>query len=171
MTLLEMKEYLRVDGDTFDTTISSLIKAAREAAREYQNRSFFTQTWEISFDSFPKMPLKIPLPPLQRIDSILCIDSNGSEQTLNLDDFIVDKRSEPGRLMFKSGKYWPAINLQPIDSVIIRFTAGHNDINKVPNSVKLAYMVFITHRFEHPGSEDIPQAFYSLLSPERLVPA
>jgi uncharacterized phiE125 gp8 family phage protein len=171
VTLPELKEYYRgIDGNDFDITITNLIKAAREAARKYQNRAFFTQIWELSFDHFPTMPCKIPLPPLQSIVSVKYYDQNGIETTMNLADFVIDKRSEPGRISFKSGKSWPAVTLQEIDSVVIQFTAGHNDISKVPNTVKLAYMVFITHRLDNPGSEDIPQAFYSLLGSDRLVP-
>ncbi len=170
VTLQEIKEYLRVDGTEFDTTISNIIKAARDAARDYQNRAFFTQTWELSLDEYPAMPLKIPLPPLQNVVSVKYTDETGKETAMDLNDFVIDKRSEPGRITFKAGKSWPSVKLQPIDAVVIQFTAGNNDINKVSNSVKLAYMVFITHRFENPGSDDIPKAFYSLLSPERLMP-
>ncbi len=170
VTLEEMREYLRADGAEFDITIPRLIKAAREAAQNYQNRAFYTQTWELSFDVFPRMPLKIPLPPLQNLVSVKYTDKDGTEKAMNLNDFIVDKRSEPGRIAFKQGKSWPSVELQPIDSVVIQFTAGYTDINKIPNTVKLAYMVFIAHRHDNPGSEDIPQAFYSLLGPERVVP-
>lgn len=170
VTVNEMREYLRIDGNEFDTTIGNLIKAARDAAQDYQNRAFYTQTLELSFDRFPQMPVKIPKPPLQNLVSVKYVNADGIEASMELADFAVDKRSEPGRVTFKAGKSWPSVQLQPIDSVIFQFTAGHNDINKVPNTVKLAYMVFITHRFENPGSEDIPQAFYTLLGSDRLVP-
>lgn len=170
VTVAEMKEYLRIDGNEFDTTVANLIKAARDAAQDYQNRTFYTQTLELSFDRFPGMPVKIPRPPLQNLVSVKYINAEGIETAMDLNDFVVDKRSEPGRVTFKSGKSWPSVQLQPIDSVIFQFAAGNSDINKVPNTVKLAYMVFITHRFENPGSEDIPQAFYTLLGSDRLVP-
>jgi uncharacterized phiE125 gp8 family phage protein len=171
VTLPEFKEYQRgIDGNDFDITITTLTKAAREAAQDYQNRAFFTQTYELSFDSFPNMPIKIPRPPLQSLVAVKYTDVNGLETTMNINDFVIDKRSEPGRIAFKSGKQWPSVKLQEIDSVVFQFIAGHSDINKVPNVVKLAYMVFITHRLDNPGSDDIPQAFYSLLGTDRLVP-
>lgn len=170
VTVNEMREYGRADGAEFDITVASLIKAAREAAQDFQNRAFYTQTWELSFDSFPAMPIKIPLPPLQNIVSVKYTDKDGTETAMNLSDFVIDKRSEPGRIAFKKGKSWPTVELQPIDSVVIQFTAGNSDISKIPNTVKLAYMVFITHRLDNPGSEDIPEAFYSLLRSERVKP-
>jgi uncharacterized phiE125 gp8 family phage protein len=170
-TMPEFKEYNRgIDGNDFDNAVGMLIKAAREAAQNYQNRAFFTQTWELTFDRFPCMPIEIPLPPLQSITSVKYTNSEGIETAMNLTDFVIDKRSEPGRIAFKSGKHWPAVTLQSIDSVVIQFIAGYNDITKVPTAVKLAYMVFVTHRLANPEGEDIPQAFYSLLGPERLRP-
>jgi uncharacterized phiE125 gp8 family phage protein len=171
VTLPEFKNYQRgIDGDEFDTTITNLIKAARETAQGYQNRAFFTQTWELTLNSFPTMPCKIPLPPLQSVTSIKYTDENGTETAMNLADFIIDTDSEPGRIAFKKGKQWPSVTLQSINAVKIRFIAGYSDINKVPYTVKLAYMLYVTHRLDNPGSDGIPQAFYDLLSPERLVP-
>jgi uncharacterized phiE125 gp8 family phage protein len=147
-----------------------LIKSARETAQNFQNRAYFTQTWEASFDFFPAMPLKIPRPPLQSVESIKYVDENGTEIAMNLADFIIDTDSEPGRIAFKRGKCWPSVVLQDINGLKIRFVAGHNDINKVPNAVKLAYMVYVTHRLENPEVNAPPDAFYNLLWPERLVP-
>ena len=124
----------------------------------------------MSFDAFPSMPLNIPRPPLQDVVSVKYTNKDGAETAMNLSDFVIDKRSEPGRIAFKQGKSWPTVELQPIDSVVIQFKAGESDITKIPNTVKLAYMVFITHRFENPGSSDIPEAFYSLLRAERVKP-
>lgn len=170
VTVTEMKEYLRVDGSELDTTIGNLIKAAREAAQNYQNKVFFTQTWELSFDRFPTMPVKIPLPPLQGLESVKYIDSDGTEHVMDLNDFIVDKRSEPGRVTLKTGKSWPCVQLQAIDSVIFRFTAGHDSVNKIPHTVKLAYMLYVTYFLDHPDAEEPPQAFYVLLGSDRVVP-
>jgi uncharacterized phiE125 gp8 family phage protein len=165
VTVAEIKEYYRgIDGNEMDATIGNLIKAARDAAQNYQNRAFFTQTWEFSFDRFPTMPIEIPLPPLQNLVSVKYIDSDGAEHTMDLNDFIVDKRSEPGRVAFKSGKSWPYVQLQSIDSVIFQFTAGHNDINKVPQLVKHAYLLYVTYFLDHPDAEEPPKAFY-VLSP------
>jgi uncharacterized phiE125 gp8 family phage protein len=165
-----MREYVRADGSELDTTIANLLKAAREACQNYQNRAYYTQTWELSFDTFPCMPVRIPLPPLQSVVSVKCTDSDGKETAMDINDFIVDKRSEPGRITLKSGKSWPYVKLQEIDSVVIQFIAGFTDITKVSNNVKLAYMLYITWFIDHPDATEIPQAFYDLLAPERLVP-
>jgi uncharacterized phiE125 gp8 family phage protein len=172
VTVAEMKPYARgaADSPDLDSTVGTLIKAAREAAQNFQNRAYFTQTWEMSFDSFPAIPLKIPLPPLQSVTSVKYVDENGTEHIMDLADFIVDTDSEPGRIAFRRGKSWPSVSLQDINAVKIRFVAGYNDINKVPNVVKLAYMVYVTHRLENPEVNAPPDAFYNLLWPERLVP-
>ena len=170
VTVSEIREYARIDGTEQDITIGNLIKAAREAAQSYQNRAYFTQTWELSFDSFPSMPVEIPRPPLQDLVSVKYIDIDGIEHTMDLNDFIVDKRSEPGRVMFKHGKCWPNVQLQPIDSVIFQFKAGYDNVNKIPYTVKLAYMVYITYFIDHPDADEPPKAFYTLLGADRMMP-
>lgn len=170
VTLEKMKESLRMDGTESDNTITDLIKAAREAAEEFQNKAYFTQTWELSFDSLPSMPLTIPMPPLQSLTSVKLYDENGTEVSMNIDDFILDKRSEPGRIAFKKDKAWPSIKLQSIDAVVFQFVAGYSDMSKVPEKVKQAIELYSTYFYDHPDAEEPPEAFYNLLWPDRLVP-
>jgi uncharacterized phiE125 gp8 family phage protein len=170
VTLSELKIDLRIDGIESDTTLNSYIKAARELAEDFQNRAFFTQTFELSFDSFPEMPVKLPRPPLQSLVSVKYIDENGAEVPMNLTDFIVDTRSEPGRIAFKKDKQWPNVKLQSIDSVIFRFTAGFSDANKVSEAVKDAIKIYAAYRYDNPDAEDIPKAFYNALWLNRGVP-
>ena len=42
VTVNEMREYLRQDGADADITLASLIKAAREAAQDFQNRALYS---------------------------------------------------------------------------------------------------------------------------------
>lgn len=170
LTINEVKEYLRIDGTDFDNLLTSLIKSAREAAESFQNRVYITQTWELTLDYFPTLPLKFPKIPLQSVTSIKYFDINGIETTWDVSNYIVDSDSEPGRIAFSYGKSWPSVSLRPINAVKIQYIAGYGDSTDVPENVKLAMMVFIAHRFENPEQQDIPEAFYNLLWPDRMVP-
>jgi uncharacterized phiE125 gp8 family phage protein len=164
------REYLRLDGNESDNNVSKLLKTARETAENFQNRAYLTQTWELSLDSYPRMPLELPRPPLQSLVSVKLYAADGSEVVMDIADFIVDADSEPGRIAFKSGKTWPAIKLREINAVKIQFKAGYTDVNKVPEMVKQAILIHAAHRFENPDGDDTPQAFYNLLWPDRIVP-
>lgn len=172
MTIQEQatKEYLRLDGSESDNNISKLLKTAREAAESFQNRAYITQTWELSFDTFPQMPLEMPKPPLQSLVSVKLYDADGIEVSINITDFIVDADSEPGRITFKSEKTWPSITLREINAVKFQFKAGYTDASKVPETVKQAILVHTDHRYENPDGDDTPQAFYTLLWTDRIVP-
>jgi len=170
VSLAEAKAYLRIDTNDEDALISGLITAAREYCESFHNRAYITQTWELSFDDFPNMPLKLPRPPLVSVESVKVIDSTGAETTLDPSDYIVDTDSEPGRIAFTSGKCWPSVELAPINAVKIRYTAGYDDAQKVPQSVKQAMLIYIAHRYENPDTDDVPEVVRTLLWPDRVVP-
>jgi len=170
VSLDEAKAYLRIDTNDEDALISGLIAAAREYCESFQNRAYITQTWELSFDDFPNMPLKLPRPPLVSVESVKVIDTTGAEITLDTSDYIVDTDSEPGRIAFASGKCWPSVELSPVNAVKIRYTAGYDDAQKVPQSVKQAMLIYIAHRYENPDTDDVPEVVRTLLWPDRVVP-
>lgn len=170
VTLEDVKTYLRLDNNDFDVTLSGLIVAAREAIESYQNRAIFTQTIELSLDEWPESSIiELPRPILQGVTSVKYTDYTGVESTMDLNNFIIDCDSEPGRIGLKWGFYWPCVQLQEINGLKIRYIAGHNDITKAPETVRLAYLLYISDRFANPNG-DIPKAFYNLLASERLVP-
>lgn len=164
------KEYLRIDGTDSDNQVAILLKSAREAAESFQNKAYLTQTWELSFDTFPEIPIQVPRPPLQSLVSVKLYNSAGEEVAVDIADFIVDSDSEPGRITFKSGKTWPSITLREINAVKFQFKAGYTEASKVPESVKIAILIYASHRYENPDGEDVPQAFYNLLWSNRIVP-
>ncbi len=177
ITLLEAKRHLRVDVTDDDTLITSIITAAREYCETFQNRAYITQTWEMTLDSFPTMPLKIPKPPLQSVDSIKYTDQNGVETLFDAANYVVDADSEPGRIALAPGVSWPSVTLKPIGGVKIRFTAGYGDAAKVPMMAKQAMLLLIGHWYEHREavvtgsiSKEIEFAVHALLWPNRVVP-
>jgi len=176
ITLQEAKNHLRVDGTDDDVLIQSLITTAREYCEAFQNRAYITQTWEMTLDSFPQMPLKLPRPPLQSVSSIKYIDQNGVETLFDAANYIVDTDSEPGRITLVPGIFWPSVILKPIGGVKIRFVAGYGDATKVPMMVKQAILLLIGHWYENreATAERLPReiefAVHALLWPDRVVP-
>ena len=54
-TVATAKEHLRIEASVTedDALITALIVSARTAVEEWLQRALVTQTWEVSFDSFP----------------------------------------------------------------------------------------------------------------------
>jgi len=147
--------------------LNTLIVAARTTAENFQNRAYMDRTYDLALDYFPSMPINLPMPPLKSVTSIQYTDQDGLTTTVTATDYIVDTIGEPGRVAFAKGKCWPSVTLQAVNGVVIRFVAGFDE---VPENVKLAIKFYVGFRFENPEMEDIPEAFYNLLWPDRMVP-
>lgn len=170
MTLAEVKAYLRLDpapDENIDDDLNDLIAAARTEAENFQNRAYMERTYELALDSFPAMPFQLPMPSLVSIESIQYTDEDGVITTIPATDYITDLISEPGRIAFAKGKSWPSVSLQSVNGVVIRFVAGSGAATE---NVKLAIKFFVGFRYENPEQEEMPEAFYNLLWPDRLIP-
>jgi uncharacterized phiE125 gp8 family phage protein len=180
LTLPEVKAQLRRENDYTDedTLLEELIADAREYCESPgQNRAFLTQTWEISLDRFPRMPLNIPRPPLQSVESIIFKDAYGVETIYDPAKYVVDTASEPGRINHAYGRVWPLVVLWTLGAVRIRFKAGYGDTpDKVPLKVKRAMKLLIAHWYENreiisadKRFESIPFGVDALLGADRVA--
>lgn len=168
VTLAEAKDHLRVDDSNSDALISELITAARLAAEKTTRRVLITQTWRLALDRFPGRPLpwwdgvregadiqetsaeiEIPLPPLQSVTSLVTLDKNDAQTTFAASNYIVDTNREPGRIVLRSGKTWPAA-LRVADAIRITYVAGYgSDPGDVPAGIRQAILMLIGHLFEN----------------------
>ena len=146
ITLLEVKDHLRVDGSDDDALISVLITAARKWAEEYTGRQFVTATWDWFLDGFCPS-FSAPLPPLQSVTSIKYLDTAGAEQTLDAATYRVDAVSEPGRIALDYGKTWPS-TYSVINAVTVRFVAGYGAAAAVPEPIRQAILILIGELYE-----------------------
>ena len=173
----EAKAHLRVDDDTEDAYIASLIVAAREWCENYQRRAYITQTRELRLDGFPRRPfIRLPRPPLQQVTAIKYVTADGTETTLDASQYVVDTASQPGRVLLAPGASWPAVDLQPGGAVRITYTCGYGDTpDKVPAAIRRAILLLVGHLYENreavvvgSASKELPFAVTALLSPGRV---
>lgn len=174
ITLDEAKEHLRVIQSNEDALIESLITAAREYCEDFQNRSYYTQTRQISFDKRQYDIIKLPRPPLQSIDKFVLVDTEDTEHEVT--DYTLDDGSEPARLLVNN---YPTVDeLKSIGGVKIQYTCGHQTIEEISEKVKAAIKLLIGHWYTHREAVEtqgsIPKtlelAVDSLLSQNRVVP-
>src|SRR5262245_32745258 len=151
LTLAETKQHLRVDHDDDDDLIAAYIAAAVsycDGEYGFLGRALVTQTWELVLDNFPLHEIKIPLPPLQSVESIKYDDSAGDEQVVATDSYWVDAASEPGWIVPATAG-WPTAVLDAVNSVRVRFVAGYDPTTdsppdyraNVPRAVKQAMLL------------------------------
>jgi len=120
----DVEAQIRADLSAETALIESMIAVVRERAEIITRRALITQTWEITLDWFHQ-DITLPFPPLQSVTSVKYIDTEGIEQTLSANDYIVDTDSEPARLVPAYGKEWPWTRRQP-NAVRIRIVCGYS---------------------------------------------
>ena len=193
VTIAEARAQLRVvtsgspASHPEDDLINGLITASREAAEKHTGRAFVKQVWDLSLDSFPtssSTPVFLPMPPLISVDQITYTDSAGNPQTWDAAKWQVDTTDAQARLRPAPGEIWPVVQADLLGGALIRFTAGYSGdgaspesfIANVPQAVKQAMLMLITHWFENRGaaivgtiSEETPMAVGTLLWPYRVV--
>jgi uncharacterized phiE125 gp8 family phage protein len=174
---------------TDDPLLGMLIASARAAAEQELHRYLVTQTLEMYLDFFPGADptwkqicrgnlddYAIRMPPLQSVTSINYIDTSGATVLLAADQYTVDTKSQPARILPAYGLAWPSARDQ-INAVIIRFVAGYGVASVVPQCVKNWMLIRIKTLFENRdqivvgtnGLVVIPPSFIdSLLDPERV---
>lgn len=118
---------------TGDPMLNMLITAARQHAETHLKRALITQTMDLHLDRFPYWTIK--LPPLQSVTAITYFDSNGVEQTLAADQYLVDSTTQPARITPAFGLAWPVTQYRN-NAVKVRFVAGYGAASAVPSCVK-----------------------------------
>jgi uncharacterized phiE125 gp8 family phage protein len=173
-----IKVWFRSDSVSVDPDeqyLQNCIKAAREYCEEIQNRSYITQTWNLTLDEFPDDDyIELPRPPLVSINSITYLDENGTERTLSTSVYGVDTQGEPGRVYLKYGQEWPTTYDQA-NSITIQYLAGYGAASAVPMRIKQAILLMIAHMFENRDGvstiahAQVPIGVDSLLWVDRVV--
>lgn len=92
----------------------------------------------------------LPKPPLVTVDSLKYIDTDGVQQTLAADQYIVDSTSEPGRVTPAYGLTWPATRDQ-INAVELTFTCGYGTDASVPEGIKRWMLLRIGAMYDQRG--------------------
>ncbi len=168
VSLVEAKEWLRVDIDDDDDLIASLITAAREYAETFTARCIAQATWELSLDRFPCGGMILPMPPVQSA-TISYTDTAGISQSFA---HFVLKDGEPARLLPEYGYSWPSTR-DVEQAVTVSFVAGWPDAESVPATIKTAMRMMLAGWYENrehivPGSlSKVPFAAESLLLSNR----
>lgn len=120
---------------TDDPVLNMLAGSATRRAETITRCALLTQTWDLTLDRFPAWVLNVPKPPLRSVTSITYIDTNGVTQTLDASQYVVDTKSEPGRITPAFGAVWPSTQCR-INAVTVRLVCGFGAAADVPADVK-----------------------------------
>lgn len=150
--LSEMKAHLFLFDGEDDVELVNKINEVKNLAENFTHRFFLTTTAEYAIDTFPvnSREIWLPAPPLQSVTSVEYYDTAGALQEMELTDFFVDTRSQPGRLVLKPGKSFPSTQECRPNAVIITFVAGYGNTSaSLPQDLKSALKLIIASRWEN----------------------
>lgn len=141
LDLAAVKQHLRETSNAQDLMIEMFLGSARESAEHKTRQQLLHARWELTLDTFPFAgagtslpfadavnipPYAIILPhaPCAAVKSIVYTAMDGTQQTMDAADYIVNTAMMPAIVTPRFGKIWP-IPLPQIGSVVVTYDAGY----------------------------------------------
>ena len=173
VSVTEAKDHLRVIGTMDNNYITGLIAAARGMVEGYIERSLITQSLELVIDGFLGIEIVIPRPPLISVTSLKYYDSSNDLQTMSADDYYVDAKTQPGRIIPVDS--WPSTYDRP-NAVTVTYSAGYGVFASfVPMPIRQAILLLVAEMYQNRGESiagsvsTLPITAERLLSPYRMM--
>ena len=157
----EAKVHLRIpEGETADDEyIERLILVAAGEIEHMTGRAILDKTYDYWLDGWPDGDfIELPYPPLiwtvadSHIQYIHTpVETAGvvtyTTTTMSVNDYSVDRDSEPGRIALEYSKTWPSETLRKYNPINIRFDCGYDEPADVPEKLKQAMLLMIADMF------------------------
>jgi uncharacterized phiE125 gp8 family phage protein len=165
LTLLEVKNHLRIDGNFDDALLGSFITSARMYFESQCEISIASQELLLALDSFDDM-VYLPRGPVQSIQDIGYADSENNQQYM--DDWIEDLVSNPARITPAFGQSWPA-TAEVVNAVQVSYTTGYSTPSMVPKLLKSGMLFYVAHLYENRSAvtdgdlKEVPLAVESII--------
>ena len=172
----EVKDFLRLDEDTDDSIIISLIRSAELFVEDYTHRSLLTKTFKFSLDGISEVDIplwegtrigpdltirrraiRLPFPPLISVSEVATFDDGDNKTVFNASKYYVDTARVPAQIVLRNGESWPTA-LRVGNAVEITYNAGYGDSsNEIPEPIRLAILQYCAFMYEHRGEYEHPQ--------------
>jgi uncharacterized phiE125 gp8 family phage protein len=151
VSLLAVKQHLRIETDDADPWLADYITAARDEVETYLQRQLLPATLVLYLDAWPagRCPIRLPRPPATAVTAIEYVDTGGTLQTLAASVYQVDVISEPARIVLQDGETWPTLATARLNAIAITYTAGWATPSQVPSSIRQAVLLLVGDLYEH----------------------
>jgi uncharacterized phiE125 gp8 family phage protein len=177
VTLAEAKMQLRVDTTDHDAMISGQIAAATAMLESWLGRALAEQTLELVLDCFPADEVILPRGPVQSVESVIYIDVDEVEQTIDPEDYRVDLSNDQYGRVYPVDA-WP-VAFDATGTVRFRYVTGYpladEDVATTPWPIKVAIMMLTAHWYANAEAVSagsmlpIPLGVQDLVAPYRVV--
>lgn len=158
VSLAEAKHHCRVDTDSDDAYIASLITVAREWCEEYCDATFLHSQYRMTLDAFP-VEIELPRPPMATDGTTTAVSivyklADQSTATVDTTTYRVDRDSVPGVLRYNYSGSWPS-HLYDFNAVQVTWWAGYGrDAGSISPRVKSAILWLVGMWYERRMAAD-----------------
>lgn len=158
VSLAEAKAHCRVDTDTDNAYLASLIRAAREWCAAYCDETFVHTQYVMTLDSFP-VEIELPRPPMATASGYTAVtvtykNENQTTATLATNQYRVDRDSTPGVLRTLYSGSWPS-HLLDYNAVTVTWWGGVSaDGTGVEQRIKNAILWLVGYWYERRMAAD-----------------
>ena len=155
VTLAQAKAHCRIEVDTDDAYVSSLVVAAREYCSDYLDMSIVPTQYVLRLDTFPAS-IELPRPPMASagtataVSITYTINDTGATATLATQEYRVDRDSMPGVIRPLYGQTWPS-HLADHNSISVTWWGGEASPDQ---RVKNAMLMLVLHWYERRHAAD-----------------
>lgn len=161
ISLIETKNFLRIDTSTDDDLLTRLIKSATKKCETYIGKSLITKTYKITFENCVLTKTKLPYGPLQNISLVTTKDAEGNITTVSTDEYVISKANNA--IEFKSSLVNNIIEITYISGY------GDNDTD-IPEDIKQGLLFHIARLYDdRSGYSKVPNASVSLYNQYKNV--
>jgi uncharacterized phiE125 gp8 family phage protein len=133
LTYAQAKAYLRLNGDSEQSLVTSLIVAARQEIETQIWRPLISQTWayQLDYNEIDMLIKLINKAPLISVDTVTYYDANNAQKTLSSTDYEYDIYSAPPRFRLKT---IPTC-YDRMNTLQVNFTCGYSSASTVPQPI------------------------------------
>ena len=152
ITTAELKAHLRINHDTQDTYLDTLIATAREEVERDTWRGLVAASKTFALRAFPDrsngdQKIYVPFAPLRSVTSITYRNESGGSVVLDPSLYVVDVIHEPGTIEPAPNQSWPGTQDHPA-AVVIVAACGYVNAAGVPVALKHAVKLIAAELFQ-----------------------
>ena len=148
ITLAEIKIFLKIDGNDYDSILTPFIKVSRQIGEKITGRDFVEKEYKTFLDCFPDCHgIEIRKSKLKSITSIQYYDVNNALQTLSSSDYYFTNDANYSSIYINNDKSFPS-TYDRKQAVIITFKV---DYPNFPATLKQALLSVCAYLYENAG--------------------
>jgi uncharacterized phiE125 gp8 family phage protein len=150
ISVLDVKEFARIDGNDEDSVLEDFIVAVRQNAEDYLRRALITQSIQMVMDFWPSGVIELPRPPLISITKVATLDEDDVETEYSSTNYYSINESVPGKLVIKNGSAAPTNSDRYHGGFLIEYKAGYGNYSgAIPANIRLALKQWVTSVYEN----------------------